>query len=89
MRIALGLLLALSTVSAQDTPEAHIAAAKAAAGDDFRTCSSSNATGRAPEDRAQRRERLLDQVAARVVDHEQAGSGRRDRRIDPRGISNR
>jgi metallo-beta-lactamase class B len=37
MRIALGLLLAASTLSAQesDTPDAHIAAAKAAAGQDF------------------------------------------------------
>ncbi len=35
MRIALGLLLAVFTVMAQDTPDAHIAAAKAAAGDDF------------------------------------------------------
>jgi metallo-beta-lactamase class B len=35
MRIAFGLLLALSTVLAQDTPDAHRAAAKAAAGDDF------------------------------------------------------
>jgi metallo-beta-lactamase class B len=35
MRIALGLLLAISTVLAQDTPDAHMAAAKAAAGDDF------------------------------------------------------
>ena len=38
MRIALGLLLAVSTLAAQnanDTPDAHIAAAKAAAGDDF------------------------------------------------------
>ncbi|HLK46845.1 MAG TPA: MBL fold metallo-hydrolase [Bryobacteraceae bacterium] len=35
MRIALGLLWAAATVVAQDTPEAHIAAAKAAAGDDF------------------------------------------------------
>jgi len=38
MRIALGLLLAVSTLTAQnanDTPEAHIAAAKAAAGEDF------------------------------------------------------
>lgn len=35
MRIASCLLLAVSTVLAQDTPDAHIAAAKAAAGDDF------------------------------------------------------
>ena len=38
MKLALGLLLALSTVAAQtanDNPDAHIAAAKAAAGDDF------------------------------------------------------
>jgi metallo-beta-lactamase class B len=38
MRIALGLLLAVLPVAAQtvkDTPDAHIAAAKAAAGDDF------------------------------------------------------
>ena len=35
MRIAFGLLLAAATAMAQDTPEAHIAAAKAAAGDDF------------------------------------------------------
>jgi metallo-beta-lactamase class B len=38
MRVALGLLLAVSTLAAQDakdTAEAHIAAAKAAAGDDF------------------------------------------------------
>jgi metallo-beta-lactamase class B len=38
MRIALGVLLAVSTLAAQtanDTPDAHIAAAKAAAGDDF------------------------------------------------------
>src|ERR1039458_7093573 len=38
MRITLGLLLAVSILTAQnagDTPDAHIAAAKAAAGDDF------------------------------------------------------
>ena len=38
MKIALGLLLAVSTLPAQDgnnTPDAHIAAAKAAAGEDF------------------------------------------------------
>src|SRR3954471_2078062 len=38
MKIALGLLLAVSMLLAQnanDTPEAHVAAAKAAAGDDF------------------------------------------------------
>jgi len=38
MKIALGLLVAVSTLIAQnanDTPDAHIAAAKAAAGDDF------------------------------------------------------
>jgi metallo-beta-lactamase class B len=38
MRIVLGLLLGISTLSAQapnDTPDAHVAAAKAAAGDDF------------------------------------------------------
>jgi metallo-beta-lactamase class B len=38
MRIALGLLLAVSALTAQDaadTPDAHIAAAKAAAGEDF------------------------------------------------------
>lgn len=35
MRIAIGLLLAASLLPAQDTPDAHIAAAKAAAGDDF------------------------------------------------------
>ena len=38
MRISLGLLLAVATVAAQDannTPDAHIAAAKAAAGEDF------------------------------------------------------
>src|ERR1700733_4658645 len=37
MPIALGLLLAVSTLLAQqnDTPNAHIAAAKAAAGEDF------------------------------------------------------
>ena len=40
MRIALGLLLAVSTVVAQnakDTPEAHFAAARAAAGEDFQS----------------------------------------------------
>ena len=40
MRIALGLLLALSILSAQggnDTPDAHFAAAKEAAGEDFQT----------------------------------------------------
>ena len=35
MKIALGLLLAVSTLPAQDDPDAHIAAAKAAAGEDF------------------------------------------------------
>jgi metallo-beta-lactamase class B len=38
MRIALGLLLAVSTLTAQnanDTPDGHVAAAKAAAGEDF------------------------------------------------------
>lgn len=35
MRIPLGLVLAVATVAAQDSPEAHIAAAQAAAGDDF------------------------------------------------------
>jgi metallo-beta-lactamase class B len=35
MRIALGLLVAVSTLTAQDTFEAHAAAAKAAAGEDF------------------------------------------------------
>src|ERR1035438_6739948 len=38
MRIALGLLLAVTILTAQnanDTPDAHIAAAKAAAGEDF------------------------------------------------------
>ncbi|HSP69038.1 MAG TPA: MBL fold metallo-hydrolase, partial [Bryobacteraceae bacterium] len=38
MRIALGLLLAVSTLAAQDgngTPDAHVAAAKAAASEDF------------------------------------------------------
>jgi metallo-beta-lactamase class B len=35
MKIALSLLLAALPLAAQDTPDAHIAAAKAAAGDDF------------------------------------------------------
>src|SRR5256885_10236153 len=38
MKIALGLLLAVSMLAAQnatDTPEAHVAAAKAAAGEDY------------------------------------------------------
>jgi metallo-beta-lactamase class B len=35
MRTALGFLLAASSLVAQDTPDAHIAAAKSAAGDDF------------------------------------------------------
>jgi len=35
MRIVPGLLLAVATLAAQDTPDAHFAAAKAAAGDDF------------------------------------------------------
>jgi len=35
MRIALGLLLAVATLTAQDASDAHIAAAKAAAGEDF------------------------------------------------------
>ncbi|PWU00131.1 MAG: hypothetical protein C5B51_25670, partial [Terriglobia bacterium] len=37
MHVALGLLLAVSTLAAQDTPEAHIAAAKTAAGEDFQS----------------------------------------------------
>ena len=38
MKIALGLLLTASTLAAQntnDTPDAHVAAAKTAAGDDY------------------------------------------------------
>jgi len=35
MRLVLSVLLAISGLAAQDTPDAHIAAAKAAAGDDF------------------------------------------------------
>jgi metallo-beta-lactamase class B len=35
MKLVFGLLVALATAAAQDNPQAHIAAAKAAAGDDF------------------------------------------------------
>lgn len=51
MKIALGLLLAVSTVAAQnanDTPEAHFAAAKAAAGDDFQNLYTFQCTGPGP-----------------------------------------
>ena len=48
MRLALGLLLAALTVLAQDTPEAHIAAAKAAAGDDFQNLFNFQCNGPGP-----------------------------------------
>jgi metallo-beta-lactamase class B len=51
MKIALGLLLAVSTLAAQnsnDTPEAHMAAAKAAAGDDFQNLFTFQCTGPGP-----------------------------------------
>jgi metallo-beta-lactamase class B len=55
MRTALGLLVAVSALTAQntndtanDTPEAHIAAAKAAAGDDFQSLFTFQCTGPGP-----------------------------------------
>jgi metallo-beta-lactamase class B len=51
MKIALGLMLAVSTVAAQtanDTPDAHFAAAKAAAGDDFQNLYTFQCTGPGP-----------------------------------------
>jgi metallo-beta-lactamase class B len=51
MMIALGLLLAVSTLAAQnanDTPEAHITAAKAAAGDDFQNLFNFQCNGPGP-----------------------------------------
>jgi metallo-beta-lactamase class B len=51
MKIALGLLLAVSTVAAQnanDTPDTHFAAAKAAAGDDFQNLYTFQCTGPGP-----------------------------------------
>ena len=85
MRIALGLLLAVSTLAAQDandTPDAHIAAAKAAAGEIFRICSSFNATGL-----ARRPARSGTGGAGRAA--KAARRGRRVRRTDRRGMPNR
>lgn len=51
MKITLGLLLAVSSVMAQDandTPEAHVAAAKAAAGDDFQNLFNFQCNGPGP-----------------------------------------
>ena len=51
MRIALGLLLAVSVLTAQsanDTPDTHIAAAKAAAGDDFQNLFNFQCNGPGP-----------------------------------------
>ena len=51
MKIALGLLLAVSSLAAQDqndSPDAHMAAAKAAAGDDFQNLYTFQCTGPGP-----------------------------------------
>jgi metallo-beta-lactamase class B len=48
MRIALGLLLAVIPLTAQDTPDAHIAAAKAAAGEDFQNLFTFQCNGPGP-----------------------------------------
>src|SRR2546422_1307497 len=51
MKIALGLLLAVSMLAAQntnDTPEAHVAVAKAAAGEDFQNLFNFQCNGPGP-----------------------------------------
>src|SRR5262245_42113222 len=48
MRLTVSLILSLSTLAAQDSPDAHVAAAKAAAGDDFRNLFNFQCNGPGP-----------------------------------------
>jgi len=89
MRVALGLLLAVSTLAAQDakdTAEAHIAAAKAAASDDFQNLFQF-ATDLVQEAHAQRRGQgsSVRQLAASAPPDQ----GGRHPRTDRRGMPNR
>ncbi len=93
MRLPLALSLALSALSpltllaqnASDTPEAHIAAAKAAAGDDFQNLFEFQCNGPGPR-KPRRRGGAGRAGQAR---HEVVVDGRRDHRTDRRGTTNR
>ena len=87
MKIALGLLLAVSTLAAQDTNDTPMRTSpprKPRQATIFRICSSFNATGLAREAHAQRQE-----PRAAAGQRRPAGRGRRGRRTDRRGMPNR
>ena len=101
MKIALGLLLAVSMLAqnATDTPEAHVAAAKAAAGEDYQNLSTSSAPAPAQrggagvrgaaEHRADRAAEAGGQRRRRGARRRAAAGNAEARRTGPPGTPNR